>query len=236
MAMLGIVGGMGPLASAEFLKTLYEHNLSELREQDAPRVIMYSDPSFPDRSEALLNGNSQPLLANLTAALLRLQEMGTAENILCCITCHHLLPQLPNSLRRPVISLIDLIFNQILEQPGKYLLVCIKGTRQLNLFQNHALWQLTKDRIILLDQPDQAAIHRLIYQLKRNTICHRMALRSLERLKHRYQADYLIAGCTEMHLLNKYALSRKFFAQTVFLDPLVIAAQTLGSRSLEAVG
>ncbi len=27
--ILGIVGGLGPLASAEFLKTIYEHSLDE---------------------------------------------------------------------------------------------------------------------------------------------------------------------------------------------------------------
>ncbi len=231
--MLGIVGGMGPLASAEFLKTIYEHNLPEGREQEAPRVVMYSDPTFPDRSEALLNGDSQRLLADLTQALSRLWELGVSEIILCCITCHYLLPQLPGQLKRHVISLIDLIFSQILEQPGKYLLVCTNGTRQLKLFQNHGLWQLTKDHIILPNDPDQAAIHHLIYQLKRDAVCYQTALHSLERLKHHYQADYLIAGCTEMHLLNKYALFQTAFSKTLFLDPLVIVAQTYHKRCME---
>ena len=43
---LGILGGMGPLASAEFLKTLYECFPYE-REQDAPVCLLVSDPTFP---------------------------------------------------------------------------------------------------------------------------------------------------------------------------------------------
>ena len=46
---LGILGGMGPLTSAEFLKTIYEVNISG-PEQDAPACVLYSDPSVPDRT------------------------------------------------------------------------------------------------------------------------------------------------------------------------------------------
>lgn len=48
---LGVLGGMGPLASAEFLKTIYECSVAG-GEQRSPSVIMYSDPTFPDRTEA----------------------------------------------------------------------------------------------------------------------------------------------------------------------------------------
>ena len=44
---------MGPLASAEFLKTIYEFNFSRT-EKDAPAFVLYSDPSVPDRTEAIL--------------------------------------------------------------------------------------------------------------------------------------------------------------------------------------
>ena len=53
--VLGVVGGLGPLVSAEFLKAIYEHT-SWTREQDAPRVLLYSDPTFVDRTTALLSG------------------------------------------------------------------------------------------------------------------------------------------------------------------------------------
>ena len=41
--VLGVVGGAGPLASAEFTKTIYEFSLGE-REQEAPIVLLYSIP------------------------------------------------------------------------------------------------------------------------------------------------------------------------------------------------
>ena len=45
---------MGPVASAvaEFVRTVYELAAVEL-EQDAPVVILYSDPTVPDRTEGV---------------------------------------------------------------------------------------------------------------------------------------------------------------------------------------
>ncbi len=42
--LLGILGGMGPSASAEFLKTIYEYGISDL-EQRSPACSLYSDPT-----------------------------------------------------------------------------------------------------------------------------------------------------------------------------------------------
>ena len=92
--VLGIVGGLGPLASAEFLKTVYEYGIGEY-EQDAPIVLMYSDPTFPDRTDSFLAGESELLLAKLTAALQCLSDAGASRFVICCMTIHYLLSRLP---------------------------------------------------------------------------------------------------------------------------------------------
>ena len=53
--VLGVVGGMGPLASAEFVKTIYEYGLNR-REQESPSVVLVSDPTFPDRTSVSWQG------------------------------------------------------------------------------------------------------------------------------------------------------------------------------------
>src|SRR5215510_14138151 len=98
--VLGVLGGMGPLASAEFAKTIYELSGEiSMREQAAPVVLMYSDPAFPDRTEAFLRGETQPLLTRLIKALELLCSMGASQLVICCMTIHYLLPQVPGALR-----------------------------------------------------------------------------------------------------------------------------------------
>src|SRR6185503_10034553 len=134
--VLGIVGGMGPLASAEFLKTIYEHSPAK-QEQASAKVVMYSDPSFPDRTEALLAGADAVVLEKLIEALQCLRRLNVSRIVICCVTIHHLLPKLRADLREPIWSLPDLIFRQVSLSRERHLLLCSSGSRKLGLFQNH---------------------------------------------------------------------------------------------------
>ena len=55
---------MGPLASTEFLNTIYRLSLERIgkdgKEQDMARVILVSDPSVPDRTEAIVTRRDKP--------------------------------------------------------------------------------------------------------------------------------------------------------------------------------
>ena len=98
--MLGVLGGMGGLASAEFVKTIYEISGEVCaREQAAPVVLMYSDPAFPDRTDAFLRGETQPILTKLIEALELLRNMGASQFVIACMTIHYLLPRLSPDLR-----------------------------------------------------------------------------------------------------------------------------------------
>src|SRR5688572_30476242 len=96
--MLGILGGMGPLASAEFLKTIYELNLAD-PEQKSPACVLYSDPAFPDRTEAIMNGSGGLFVRRLTDALEALYGLGATRLVVSCITSHYFFPQIPANLR-----------------------------------------------------------------------------------------------------------------------------------------
>ena len=87
------------MASAEFLKTVYEYGIGE-NEQDAPIVLMYSDPTFPDRTDSFLAGESELLLARLTGALQSLSDAGASRFVICCMTIHYLLPRSARPLGR----------------------------------------------------------------------------------------------------------------------------------------
>lgn len=229
---LGIVGGLGPLASAQFLNTIYECSLDGV-EQESPFVVMSSDPSFPDRTEAFLRGEPDELLQRLVRVLRQLSEIGASKIVICCITMHYLLPLLPADLRARVVSLLDVIIDQVAQTRKKHLLICSKGTRRLGLFQNHRRWNLVKDRIVLPDDEDQESIHReIIYRIKREPDV-RQFMPRLESLLMKYEADSFIAGCTEIHLLAKHFLSSNLSYGCI--DPLFIIAKELAAEYMVAV-
>jgi aspartate racemase len=223
--VLGIVGGMGPLASAEFLKTVYEYGIGE-NEQDAPIVLMYSDPSFPDRTDSFLAGESELLLARLTEALQCLSDAGASHFVICCMTIHYLLPRLPPHLSARIVSLLDVIFDNLKQPRRRHLLICSNGTRRMELFQNHSQWEQHKSEIVLPDDDDQDTIHReLIYPIKKRPDLRRLKP-LLETLLRRYAVDSFIVGCSEIHLLAKhFVFNGDNDGGYGCLDPLLLIAK-----------
>jgi aspartate racemase len=222
---LGIVGGLGPLASAEFLKTIYEYSLCG-QEQTAP-VVMYSDPGFPDRTEEILRRSDGLLLEHLVRALQQLAELGVSKTVICCITIHYLLPQVPLEYRRQVVSLLDVIFDAVSQSRKRHLLICSLGARKLKLFEKHPSWRRHQASVVLPDENDQRLIHYdLIYQIKKNANLVQMTS-LLESLLQKYQTDSFISGCTEIHLLSKQTLFSDFGRHYGCVDPLMMIAQNL---------
>src|SRR5215213_5001580 len=221
----GVVGGMGPLASAEFLKTIYEFGLRE-REQNSPTVILYSDPSFPDRTTAFLKGDDDVLLAQLKRVVRELCDMNAVRIVLCCITIHYLLPRLSPDLRERIWSLLDVIADRLAAGDREYLLICSSGTRRLKLFESHPRWPVFKDRLVLPSVEDQERLHReLIYRIKLNSDVSTL-FPLLELMLEKYRVNAFVAGCSEIHLLAKrYAASGN--GHNVCLDPLTIIAREI---------
>jgi aspartate racemase len=229
----GVVGGMGPVASAEFLKTIYELSLGDI-EQEFPVVMLYSDPTFPDRTTAFLSGETDELLGRLTTALTHLRGMNASRFVLCCMTIHYLVPRLRHELSERVVSLLDVIAEAIAPSRRKHLLICSSGTRQLELFEQHERWPVFRERLVMPDAADQREIHRdLIYPLKKSCDV-RISFSHLERLMKKYDVDSFVAGCSEIHLLAKHAeMSRGDDAPgTACVDPLMIIARRIAEGTL----
>jgi aspartate racemase len=215
---------MGPLASAEFVKTIYEC-ASHRREQDTPAVIMYSDPSFPDRTESLLSGRTEELLDRLVAALDFLCRAHVSKTVMACITVHHWLPQVPADLRATVRSLVDVIADALVERRRPHLLLCSTGTRRMGLFEQHARWTEMQPYLVLPGDADQDAIHQLIYGVKRDGDV-QTSIAAVATLLGAYGVSDFVAGCTEFHFAAK-AVDRASGVGVV--DPLLIVAQELAA-------
>jgi aspartate racemase len=71
---VGIIGGMGPAATAEFFRRLVAATHADA-DQDHLHVLIDSDPAIPDRTVALVHGGPSPL-AHLTTVARRLEAMG----------------------------------------------------------------------------------------------------------------------------------------------------------------
>jgi len=222
---LGVLGGLGPLASADFLLSIYDYNLPAV-EQHSPSVILYSDPSFPDRTEIIRAGRDRELLELTQSALDKLCGMGVARIVMACITIHHLVPQLRPDLRRKIISLPEIIISRLSETKQRHLLIASNGTRSTRIFENHPGWAAAAAYGVWPDEVDQQVIHERIYrEIKANGRVESFVL-LLEDLCAKYKVTSLVAGCTEIHRISRHLLlNGGNHGKFSVLDPLQIIAQ-----------
>lgn len=224
--ILGVLGGMGGLASAEFVKTVYELSGEVATcEQDAPVVLLYSDPLFPDRTEMFLRGETQPLVDRLTESLQFLCDMGASQVVICCMTIHYVLPLVPSALRDRVISLTDVILSSVESLKKKHLVISSTGTIKLELLQRTRGWEQAGKYFVFPSDTEQQQMHELIYEVKRNRNLLEARL-FIESLLVRHGVDSFAAACSEIHLLTKqFAPSGPQQRGYGCVDPLMIIAR-----------
>ena len=134
---LGVLGGLGPAASAEFLRQLAA-KCPAACDQEHPVVYMIADCDIPDRGTAIF-GNGPSPLPKLKADLLQLASMGADVLAVPCNTAHYFINQFANELPVPLLHIVEetVLAAQRLSPQGAWML-STKGTRACGLYQECA--------------------------------------------------------------------------------------------------
>ncbi|MCU0765525.1 MAG: amino acid racemase [Burkholderiaceae bacterium] len=103
--MLGVIGGMGPAATADFFAKLIEETPASGDEEHIPTLIA-SDPRLPGRPAAILEGGPSPLPA-LLAVRDRLLGAGATMLAMPCNTAHYWFDDLVRGCPVPFISIVE---------------------------------------------------------------------------------------------------------------------------------
>jgi len=103
--MIGIIGGMGPLATADFFAQVIALAGAE-RDEDHVPLLIQSDPRIPPRPAAILAGGESPLPA-LRAARDRLVAAGAVALAMPCHTAHHWHAALVADCPVPFLSIVE---------------------------------------------------------------------------------------------------------------------------------
>lgn len=136
-ATLGVLGGMGPAAAAEFLRLLAAC-VPGTTDQEHPRIVMLSEPSIPDRSSALLDGSDAPL-PGILAGLTTLAGWGADLLAVPCNTAHVYIDRIRDELPVPVVHIVDATLQAaMLLSPRGGWLTATSGTVASGLYQRRA--------------------------------------------------------------------------------------------------
>ncbi|CAA9225243.1 MAG: Aspartate racemase [uncultured Craurococcus sp.] len=103
--ILGVLGGMGPLASAQFMLRLTLLTPAE-RDQEHVPAVLWSDPRVPDRTAARLGGGEDPLPA-LLRGIRGLEAAGCGAIAIPCNTAHGWHAAMQAATDLPILHIVE---------------------------------------------------------------------------------------------------------------------------------
>jgi aspartate racemase len=192
-------------------------------EQDQPRIVLWSDPTVPDRTAAIVGGDQDELSARIADGIVALERFGADVIVVCCFTAHAVLTRVSATSTRAVVSLLDVAIDELAHAGRPHLLACTQGARRAGIFIDHDRVADVTELLVLPTDDDQHRVHELIYTLKRG-VATRGVARALADVARRYPVDGVLAGCTELHLLSAGLGGRP---RPALLDPLDVVAASV---------
>ncbi|MES2258207.1 MAG: amino acid racemase [Pseudomonadota bacterium] len=203
--IIGIVGGIGPAATVDFMDKLVR-NTAARRDQDHLRLLVDHNPAIPDRTAHLTGNGADPTLA-LYAACRRLQDGGAALIAMPCNTAHAYLPHIQPGLAIPVVNMLsETIAHIVTNSPGcaRVGLLATSGTIASRVYHDAARDAPFE---LLVPAPDfQARVMSAIYGERGVKAGHTSGqcvddlAAAIAHLARR-GATVVILGCTELPLL-----------------------------------
>jgi len=103
--ILGVLGGMGPLASAHFMVRLTQLTPATTDQEHVP-AILWSDPRVPDRTVRRPTGEADPL-PWLLRGIDGLERTGCGAIAVPCNTAHRWYEPMREHARVPIIHIVD---------------------------------------------------------------------------------------------------------------------------------
>lgn len=108
---IGVLGGMGPAATADFYRKLVEATPAQ-RDQDHLPVLIHSVPQIPDRASSYLHGAPSPL-PMLARFARELQASGAQAIVMPCNTAHLWYDELRDAVEIPILHIVDSVLEAL---------------------------------------------------------------------------------------------------------------------------
>jgi len=233
MRTLGIIGGMGPMATAYFMELIIDMTQADVDQQHIPMVV-YNAPFIPDRTEYILSSMTGSGLEQKESPAKYMIEVGNAltgagADIIAvpCMTAHFFHHELADAIPTPIIHGIEEV-TSYLKAHGvqKVGVMATSGTVTADLFGS----KFAKQNIdcVYPSKEKQEYVMDIIFNGVKAAKGPDMA-KFHEVAKELFEAgaEVIVLGCTELSMVKRdYDIGHNF------LD----AMEVLAMKSVKACG
>ncbi|MGI9498397.1 MAG: aspartate/glutamate racemase family protein, partial [Geminicoccaceae bacterium] len=136
--MIGVLGGMGPAATVDFMGKLVRLTSATADQDHIPLVVM-SDPRIPDRVAPILDGRGASPAAAMVERAEALERAGAAALAIPCHTAHYWAFEVQAAVSLPLLHIVDAVLADLERRQatkGSIGLLATAATLKAGLYQS----------------------------------------------------------------------------------------------------
>ncbi|OUN20039.1 hypothetical protein B5G34_16255 [Flavonifractor sp. An82] len=214
MYEIGILGGMGPLATSMLLEMIISRTYA-LCDQDHLNIIVANKSQIPDRTKFLLDPTETNPLPKLIEGIKELNKLNPRIVLIPCNTSHYFIKELQNISAAPIINMVQNTTAYIKQSdlPKSVVILGTLGTVKTRIYEifdtcglnieypQEEECQKINDIIYLIKYSGEKVLYQCAKKLTQ--IINGISSRSTEQ-------KTFILGCTELSALNQYILGNRY--------------------------
>lgn len=198
MYKLGILGGMGPEATALFLSRVIAHTRASADDEHIPAVVL-NNTLIPDRTAALLGCGESPVSA-LQEDVDTLVALGVEVIATPCNTAHAFLSELVFPAHVTFVNMVE----KTLEEAGCEKTLCVLGTTGLNRVRVYESAARGHRFVSLTDAEQQNAMDAItLVKAGKHADAKKCLFAAAESVRAREENVLFLLSCTELSVLRE---------------------------------
>ena len=206
-ALIGVLGGMGPLATIDFMTKVRAVTPAQ-RDQEHVPLLVHCVPQIPERVSAILTGGDDPF-ESLLAGARTLESAGVQAIVIACNTAHHWHARLSAEVDVPILHIVDAVHDLLVQRQQPIRRIALMGTQATRVSRMYD--RLVGDaagELVLPDAATQSEIDQSIRCVKSGelALARIHAAKAADQLLEQQHADLLLQACTELPIaMQEYA-------------------------------
>jgi aspartate racemase len=199
---LGVIGGMGPLATAYFMELVVRMTDAGADYEHIPMIIL-NRPEIPDRTSYIIGKSDDSPLDAIIKAGNQLADHYVDYIAIPCVTAYYFYRQLQEGIRAPIINMIEETAVCLKEEGiRKVGLMATDGTISSGFFREG----LNRYGIAVVEPSaeGQRCVMDIIYgSIKANQPVQIEVFNRVDRELRQNGAEAVILGCTELSMIHR---------------------------------
>lgn len=199
MYKLGVIGGMGPLATVKFYDKIVL-NTEAHNDNDHIDLIVLNHSTMPDRTKCIIENKDTEFLNEIKKDLEILERIGIDIVAIPCNTSHYFYDEFKNFTNLRIINMIEETILEIKRRGIKKVAVFgTLGTLNSKVYNKYAKENGIEVKELSLE--DKKTVMDIIYKIKETN---NLESKDFVEILNRYCNDKTIGiiACTELSLLD----------------------------------